>query len=76
MWLLMVLLPTTVLVLRSRGILTERTVAHPITLSPWSPGLHYGKIEAKSLIPRWILSCPQGVMRAHLKESYMFNKVM
>ena len=32
MWLLKVLLPTTVLVLRGQGILIERVVAHPITL--------------------------------------------
>jgi len=39
----MVQLPVTVLVLRSRGILTERVVAHPITVSPFSPGLYYDK---------------------------------
>ena len=33
MWLLLVLSPTTVLVLRSRGILTERVITHPITIS-------------------------------------------
>jgi len=43
MWLLMALLFATVWVLRSRGILSEREVAHPITLSPFSPGLHYDK---------------------------------
>jgi len=32
----MVLLPVTVLVLRSRGILAECVVAHPITLFPFS----------------------------------------
>jgi len=35
MWLLLVLLPATVLVLRSPGILTERIIFHPITLSPF-----------------------------------------
>jgi len=35
MWLLMVLLPATILVLRSRGILTEHVVTHPITRSPF-----------------------------------------
>ena len=43
MWLLMVLLPTMVLVLRSQGIFTEHVVAHPITLSHFSLGLHYDK---------------------------------
>ena len=36
MWLLLVLLPVTVLVLRGgRGTLTEHVVAHPTTLSPF-----------------------------------------
>jgi len=34
----MALLPTTVLNLRRREILTEGVVAHPITLSPFSIG--------------------------------------
>jgi len=36
MWLLLVLLPATVLVLRSRGILTGCAVAHPSTLFAFS----------------------------------------
>jgi len=40
MWLLLVLLPATVLVLRNRQILTERVVAHPITIFLF-PGFHY-----------------------------------
>jgi len=43
MWLLMLLLPEIVLVLRSREILTQHVVAHPITLFIFSPGLHYNK---------------------------------
>jgi len=43
MWLLLVLLPVIVLVLRSRGVLTERVVAHPNTLSPFPPDLCYDK---------------------------------
>jgi len=43
MLLLKVLLLATVLVLRGRGILTERVAAHPITLSPFSLGLLFGK---------------------------------
>jgi len=39
----MVILHATILVLRSRRVLTERVVAHPITLSAFSPGLHYNK---------------------------------
>ena len=37
MWLLLALLPVTVLALRSWGILIERAVAHPITLAPFFP---------------------------------------
>jgi len=48
MWLLLVLLSTTILGLRSRGICTERVVAHPITLFPFSPGFCYD---------RWKSSC-------------------
>jgi len=43
MWLLLVLLPAIVLVLRSQGILTEHVVAYLITLSPFSLGLHYDR---------------------------------
>jgi len=49
MWLLLVLLPVTVLVLRSRGILTKRVVAHLITLSPFSPRLLLWQVEVKLL---------------------------
>jgi len=42
MWLLKVLLPVMALVL-SGGILIEHVVTHPITLSAFSPGLHYEK---------------------------------
>ena len=37
MWMLLVLMPVIVLVFRSRGILTERVVAHPNILSSFRP---------------------------------------
>jgi len=43
MWLLKVLLPAMALVLKGQGILTVRVVAHPIPLSPFSPGFLCGK---------------------------------
>jgi len=49
MWLILVLLPKIDLVLRSRGILTERVVAHPITLSLFSPGFCYDKWKSSYL---------------------------
>ena len=45
----MVLLPITVLVLRGRGILTERMVAHPITRSLFSPGFLYDRKKLSQL---------------------------
>jgi len=50
MWLLLVLLPIIVLALRSRGIFTERVVAHPNTLSPFSPRLLLWQVEIKLLM--------------------------
>jgi len=49
MWLLLVLLPVTVLVLGSRGILTVRVVAHPITFSPFFPGFCYDRRKSSYL---------------------------
>jgi len=62
-WLLLVLLPVIILVLRSRGILTERVVAHPNTLSPFSSRLLLWQVEVKVLMLSWSLPC--------LKQSYV-----
>jgi len=49
MWLLLVLLPTIDFVLKSSGIRTERVVAHPITLSPFSPSFCYDRWKSNYL---------------------------
>jgi len=63
MWLLLVLMPVIVLVLRSRGIFTERVVAHPNTLSLFPPRLLLWQVEVKLLMLSWSLP--------HLIKSYM-----
>ena len=48
-WLILVLLPKIDLVLRSRGILTERVVAHPIAISPISLDFFYDRWKSNYL---------------------------
>ena len=54
-WLLLVLLHATVLVLRGRGILTERVVTHPTTLSPFFPRFSLWQVKVKPLMRSWSL---------------------
>jgi len=44
MWLLLVLLLATALVLRSRGILTERVIIHPLII-PLFPGFNLSRYK-------------------------------
>ena len=70
------LLPVTVLDLRGSGTPTKCVVAYPTTLSPFPPGFLYDRKKLSQLCQDGTCSCLQGVVCAHLKGSYVFNKVM
>ena len=70
------LLLATVLLLRGRGILTERVVTHPTTLFPFSPGFLYDRKKLSQLRRNGSYPCLKGVKCAHSEVVSLLDDVI
>ena len=69
-------MPTTVLVLRDLGILTERVVVHPTSLSLFAPGFLYDRKKLSQLCRNGSYPCLKGVKCAHSEVVSLLDDVI